>query len=389
MHAEAMNAYTFGIEEELFLVDQRTHLPASRVPKHFIKTCRSRLGDRITYELQQAQIEIVSPIFSEPAQALQELSGLRRAVADIAATFGMGILAASTHPLAVWQRQRHTEVPRYERLIETFQMIGRRDIVCGLHIHVAVPETLDRVRLMNRLMPWLPLFLALSTSSPFWNRRHTGLLGYRQAALAEWPRSGIPDFFADERDYAAFVAHLVRAGAAKDGSEVWWVIRPSPNFPTLELRVADACTWVQDSIALATLFRCLVRAHVRQPDLGIQRSSATRRLIEENIWRAQRYGLQAQLIDEMRNTCVAVPQRLDEVLDLVLPDAQAFDAEAVLQTLKDILVRGTSAHQQWMQYDASRAAGVGHLRALHATTDWLLETTLTGCLPIEPVAHAT
>jgi len=388
MGAVTTDAYTFGIEEEFFLVDKSSRLPAGRVPKHFVKGCRDHLGDRITYELQQAQIEIVSPIFSDPEQALQGLSGLRRDVADIAATFGMGILAAGTHPLAIWQRQRHTAIPRYERLIENFQMIGRRDVVCGLHVHVAVPETQDRVSLMNRLMPWLPLFLALSTSSPFWNRRHTGLLGYRQAALSEWPRSGVPDFFTDESDYADYIAHLVRAGAAKDGSEVWWAIRPSPNFPTLELRMADACTWVQDSIALATLFRCLVRTHVRQPNLGARRSNATRRLIEENIWRAQRYGLKAQLIDETRNVCVAVPQRLDEALDLVAPDAQVLNAVEALQTLKEILKRGTSAHRQEAQYNASRTAGLGHLYALRAATDWLLETTLIGCSPSEPLAPA-
>jgi carboxylate-amine ligase len=269
-------------------------------------------------------------------------------------------------------------MPRYQRIVDTFQIVGRREIVCGMHVHVAVPKHIDRVGVMNRLMPWVPLFLALSTSSPFWNRRRTGLLSYRQAALAESPRSGIPDFFSDERDYAAFVEHLVRAGAARDGSELWWAIRPSPNFPTLELRVADACTSVQDSIALATLYRCLVRAHVRRPELGTARTNATRRLIEENIWRAQRYGLQAEFIDEARDASVAVPQLLDEAVDLVAPDAQALGVVDVLQTLRDILVRGTSAQQQLAHYDASRATGAGHLQALRATTEWLMETTLAG-----------
>jgi carboxylate-amine ligase len=385
--AEAANTYTFGIEEELFLVDRRTRLPPSRVPKRFVEACRSRLGDRVTYELQQAQVEIVSPIFSDPAQALLEMGGLRRAVAEIASPFGFGILSASTHPLAMWQRQRHTEMPRYQQFIDTYQMVGRRDIVCGMHVHVAVPKGVDRVGVMNRLMPWVPLFLALSTSSPFWNRRRTGLLSYRQAMLAEWPRSGVPDFFSDEGDYAAFVAKLVRAGAARDGSELWWAIRPSPNFPTLELRVADACTSVQDSIALAMLYRCLVRTHVRRPELGATRTNATRRLIEENIWRAQRYGLQAEFIDETRDACVAVPQLLDEAMALVLPDAQALGAADVLETLRTILVRGTSAQQQMAHYDASRATGAGHLQALRATTDWLMETTLAGCAHSEPEAN--
>jgi carboxylate-amine ligase len=376
MNAEAKDAYTFGIEEELFLVNLRTRQPAPRVSKRFVKACRSRLGKQVTYELQQTQIEIVSPVFSDAAQALSELVRLRRCVNEIAQSFGLGIIAASTHPLALWQRQRHTEKPRYARIIEAFQMVGWRDVVCGLHVHVAVPEDVDRVALMNRLMPWLPLFLALSTSSPFWNRRHTGLLSYRQAAQAEWPRTGIPDFFTDERDYAAFVAHLVRADALKDGSELWWAIRPSPRFPTLELRIADACTHVRDSVALAMLYRGLARAHARRPELGAQRSNATRRLIEENIWRAQRHGFAAEFIDETRDRTVPAPQLLAEALELVAADAPALDADATLQTLPAILARGTSAHEQLAQYAASRTAGASHLQSLRATVDWLLATTL-------------
>ncbi len=377
----ASNPHTFGIEEEFFLTQLGTRFPPARVPKALVKACRRHLGERVTYELKQAQIEIVSPVFHDHPQASRELRELRAAVAEIAAEFGLGIVAASTHPLGLWQRQLPTEVARYQHLVETFQIIGRRDVVCGLHIHVAVAEGTDRVVLMNRLMPWLPLFLALSTSSPFWNRRRTGLLGYRHAALAEWPRSGVPDFFDDEPDYAAFVEHLVRAEAAKDASQLWWIIRPSPNFPTLELRVADACTHVDDALALAALFRCLVRAHIRRPDLGAQRSTSTRRLIEENIWGAQRYGLAAQFIGETRDTPVPVAQALDEVLDLVRPDAEAFGAVSILQGLRDILTRGTSAHEQLAFYDTARAAGATHRDALHAVTGWLLDTTIAECRP--------
>ena len=350
----ASDRYTFGIEEEFFLTDLRTRLPPARVPKALVKACRSQLGDRVAYELKQAQIEIVSPVFHTHEQASRELRGLRAAVAKIAAGFDLGIVASSTHPLGLWQRQLPTEVARYQHLVETFQIIGRRDVVCGLHIHVAVPDDMDRVVLMNRMVPWLPLFLALSTSSPFWNRRRTGLLSYRQASLAEWPRSGVPDFFDDERDYAAFVQHLVRAGAANDASELWWIIRPSPNFPTLELRVADACTRVDDSLALAALFRCLVCTHIRRPELGTQRSTSTRRLVEENIWRAQRYGLAVQFISETQAAGVPLAQALDDVLELVMPDAEALGAVSLLQGLRGILVRGTSADEQLAHYDAAR-----------------------------------
>jgi carboxylate-amine ligase len=377
MDDKAAGAITFGIEEEFFLVDRRTRHAVPRVRKRFVKACKSRLGDAVEFELQQTQVEIVSPIFSSSTQALHEMTRLRSSVAEIAQAMGLGIFAAGTHPLARWQRQHATEKPRYSRLIDAYQIVGQRDVLSGLHIHVAVPNG-DRVALMNRLMPWLPLFLALSTSSPFWNMQRTGLLSYRQAAYNEWPRTGIPDYFDDEDEYNAFLARLVRCGALKDGSELWWAIRPSQRFPTLELRLADSCTRVQDVIALATLFRCLVSVHMRRPELGTQRSNATRRLIEENRWRAQRYGIEAQFIDEAGDRCVSVADCVAELRELIADDARVLDPDNALGALTTILARGTSAHEQLARYDASRAAGANHVEALRATVDWLLETTVPG-----------
>jgi carboxylate-amine ligase len=374
MDAIKAEALTFGIEEEFFLINLRTRYAVPRVSKGFVAACRSHLGEAVTFELQQTQVEVVSPIFTDPTQALREMTRLRSCVSDVANAMGLGIIAAGSHPLARWRRQRHTEKPRYARLIDTFQMIGRRDVLCGLHIHVAVPGC-DRVKVMNRLMPWLPLFLALSTSSPFWNLRRTGLLSYRQSAYDEWPRAGIPDYFDDEADYGRLVARLVRAGAIKDGSELWWAIRPSLRFPTLELRICDSCTRVQDAIALATLFRCLVSAHIRQPDLGVQRSNATRRLIDENRWRAQRYGIEAEFIDEAGERNRKVADCLASALELVAPDARTLDPDGVLGTLSAILARGTSAHEQLARYDGSRSAGASHIEALRGVVDWLAATT--------------
>jgi carboxylate-amine ligase len=253
-------------------------------------------------------------------------------------------------------------------------MIGRRDVMCGMHIHVAVPKT-DRVELMNRLMPWLPLFLALSTSSPFWNLSRTGLFCYRQSAIDEWPRAGIPDFFDDQADYDAFIARLARAEALQDGSELWWAIRPSPTYPTLELRICDSCTRIADTMALAALFRCLVSAHVRRPELGAKRSTATRRLIEENRWRAQRHGIEARFIDEFADREVSVPELVTQAMDLTAPDARVLDAAGDLRTLSAILARGTSAHAQLACYDALSAAGTPSVDALRAVVDWLAITT--------------
>lgn len=382
MDAISPEVFTFGIEEEFFLIDRRTRHAAPRVPKQFVKTCQSRLGESVTFELQQTQVEIVSPVFSDPTHARSEMTRLRAGVAGIAESMGLGLVAAGTHPLANWRRQQHTDKPRYARLIDTFQMIGRRDVMCGLHIHVAVPNG-DRVQLMNRLMPWLPLFLALSTSSPFWNLSRTGLLSYRQSAIDEWPRAGIPDFFDDQLDYDAFVARLARAGALRDGSELWWAIRPSPSYPTLELRISDSCTRVEDTIALATLFRCLVSAHLRRPELGVKRSTATRRLVEENRWRAQRHGIEAQFIDEIGDREVSVADLVAEALELTRPDARTLDPAGALGTISTILARGTSAHEQLAHYDAARAAGADRVAALRNVVDWLAVTTCPDQIPVE------
>jgi len=368
---------TFGIEEEFFLVDLRTGRAPGRVPKTFVKTCQRRLGQAVTFELQQSQVELVSPIFDDAANALDTLTALRAQMAEIAQAMHLGIIASGSHPLARWQQQLHTDKPRYKRLADAYQMIGLREFFCGLHIHVGVQDA-DRVQLMNRMMPWLPLFLALSTASPFWNLRRTGMYSYRQSAYTEWPRTGIPDFFADEAEYRQFIAILKRAGSIRDGGELWWTIRPSPKHPTLELRIADSCTRVADTVALATLFRCLVSAHLRLPELGVERSSATRRLIEENRWRAERYGIEAEFIDEKRERTVPVAELVEEALRLVEPDARVLDSHGTLRALRTILARGTSAHAQLQTYEEALAAGANHRDALRAVVDWLLETTTPG-----------
>lgn len=375
--AAPAEALTFGVEEEFFLVDLRTGHAPGRVPKTFIKTCQRRLGQAVTFELQQSQVELVSPIFDDAGQALATMTSLRAQVAQIAQAMHLGIIASGSHPLARWQQQTQTDKPRYRRFTNEYQMIGLRGFFCGLHIHVGLHET-DRVQLMNRMLRWLPLFLALSTSSPFWNLRRTGMFSYRQSAYTEWPRTGIPDFFADEAEYARFVALLKRAGSIRDGGEVWWAIRPSQKHPTLELRIADSCTNVADTIALAMLFRCLVSAHLRLPELGMERSSATRRLIEENRWRAERYGIEAEFIDEARERTVPVAELVEKALRLVEPDARVLDPHGSLRTLRTILARGTSAHAQLQAWEDALAAGASHRDALRAVVDGLLEVTVPG-----------
>ena len=366
---------TFGIEEEFFLVDPTSCDLSADVPASYLRDCRLELGDRVGEELLRPQIETTTPVLHSATEARESLLGIRRRLADLTARHGMRLVAAGTHPFGAWQDQKHTRKPRYARLIDDFQIVGRRNLFCGLHVHVGVPEGFDRVDVMNRLMPWVPVFLALSTSSPFWNGHNTGLLSYRQAAYDEWPRSGIPDSFADEAEYDAFVRLLASCGALDDGSSLWWAVRPSARFPTLELRVADACTRAQDALAIAAAFRCLVRAHLRRPELGARRSAISRRVIEENRWRAKRYGTGAEFIDEAAGTTCGFATLLDDLLDLIAPDARALACESDVAQLRAILRRGTSAHSQLAVYRHERAQCRTREEALTQVVDWLARAT--------------
>lgn len=380
------NPWTFGIEEEFFLVDPTTRGLATEVPAQFMRSCRRRLGDRVHEEMQKAQVEISTPVLRDSAMARESLAELRTGVLETAVDSGMRALAAGTHPTATWSNQVATDEVRYDRLLDDFQIVGRRNLVCGLHVHVAVPDAVDRVELMNRLMPWVPLFLALSTSSPFWNGQVTGLMSYRQALYDEWPRSGIPDAFADEAQYSDFVDLLSACGAIDDGSYLWWAIRPSSKYPTLELRIADSCTRMEDSLALAAAFRCLVRAHVRQPALGATRSPLTRRLLDENRWRAKRYGTQASFIDEHSRSLVGFPQVLAGFLELVGPDASALRCEAELRHLNTIACLGTSADVQLALYKRERESGKSREQAMGRVVDWLADASAV--MSARPMAGA-
>jgi carboxylate-amine ligase len=378
--------FTFGIEEEFFLVDPRTRSTAGHVPRDFLRECRRHFGEQIAPELLESQIEVASPVFSSCAEARSEMRRLRRDLIELAGQFGLKLLASGTHPLAAWTEQRHTAKPRYEQLVDDFQIVGRRNLVCGLHVHVAVPPGVDRIRLMNRTLRWLPLFLALSTSSPFWNRQRTGLRSYRQAAYDEWPRTGVPEIFGSEAEFEAYVARLVRAGVVRDASWFWWVIRPSARFPTLELRITDACPRLDDVLAIAALFRCLVRRLVREPETGADWHPQTRALIEENRWRAKRHGLAAQFLDEASEAVLPATLWLERLLAEVHPDAEALGCADSLARLPVIAREGTSADHQLARYGALRADGASRLEALRGVVDALLASTAADVA--DPIATA-
>lgn len=382
-------SFQFGIEEEYFLADAETRGTPRQKVDEFHAAVRRRLP-QAERELLQSQVEVATPPCTSFKDAQATLSTLRKELAEIGRMHGLRVLAAGTHPIAHWSRQSHTEADRYEGIMRELRMVGRRSVICGMHVHVEVPQPEARVDLMNRLLPFTPLLLALSASSPFWQGQPSGLAAYRLSAFGEMPRSGLPDLFSSKEDYERYVAVMVQAGAIQDASFLWWTLRPSIHYPTLELRVADSCTRVGDAIAIAALYRCLVRLMVRRQDLNRALTGASRALASENLWRAQRYGVRADLIDEASAAALPFAAYLEATLALVAEDAEALGCQVELDAVRAIATNGASADRQLAVYGDARKAGLTENEALFAVVDWLAETTAGGPLdriPAEDDGH--
>jgi len=373
--------FKFGIEEEYFVNDAAKRDVAKNRIKEFFDSCRDQLSDDIQPEMLEPQIEIATKPMTDFAEARSQLSAMRSSVGAIARDYNLSIMASGTHPLAVWTRVRPNAQPRYGKVMHDLQMLGSRTVLCGMHVHVEVPDLAARVDLMNRMQPYLPLLLALSTSSPFWQAQRTGLLGYRLAAYRELPRTGLPDLFEDAADYQRYIDTLVAARAIENSSYVWWVIRPSLKHPTLELRVADSCTRVDDTIAIAALYRCLVRRLSLDTTLNAGQTGASRAINDENSWRAMRYGIHGSFVDEKTRSAKPVRELLSDVLDLIEDDARELGCEREVDLARWIVARGTSADQQLTLYTEAVGRGLSSRDALAGVVDWLTAET-TGDLVV-------
>lgn len=367
--------YTFGLEEEYFLV-RRNGRRLRHMPRRFFEACRAELGERFGSEMLQTQVEVQTAVHDDPRAAEHDLLALRRTTGRIARAHGLDILSSGTHPAAQWRGQRSTDKPHYDQVMDELQMLGHRNLLCGLHVHVQPADPAQRVPLMARMQPFLPLLLALSTSSPFWMGHTTGLMGYRQTAYQEIPRTGLPPLFRSQADYDDYVRRMIGARAIRDASFLWWALRPSLAFPTLELRVTDACTDPRDALAIAQLFRCLVRYLERTPGLHAALDAAGQAVVEENLWRAQRHGFDAGLIDIGSGDLVCVREMLESTLELIAPDVAALDCAPQIDHAWRILDHGTSAHRQQQRYQERRLAGDTHGEALAHVVRWLAQASV-------------
>ncbi|ARS48950.1 carboxylate-amine ligase [Ectopseudomonas hydrolytica] len=369
-----MTQSTFGIEEEYFLTDLTSRQVARRNVEAFATACQYELGERVTREMFAAQFEVVTPVLHSLTDARQCLEGARRTLARLAREFDCGVLAAGTHPLGQWRRVRATDMPRYRAIFDDYRMVASRSVLAGLHVHVGVAEGVDRIRLMNRLTPWLPLLLGLSASSPFWNGRPSGLMSYRQAVCDEWPRMGIPDHFADEAEYQRYVQVMTDTGCIRSAANLWWNIRPSLRYPTLELRIADACPRLDDALCLAGLFRAMVEHVQLTPHHAWCDDPLTRVLTLENRWRAKRQGLRGLFIEPASQRLLTFATWLEEVLERIAIQVPASD-RWILEHARHLALHGGSAEAQLAEYRGARANGLEHGEALHQVVDSLMAQT--------------
>jgi glutamate---cysteine ligase / carboxylate-amine ligase len=366
--------YQFGIEEEMFLADAATRGTPGRSLRAFHAAVRSRLP-KTERELLQSQVEIASPPATSFEDARSSLRHQRAGLAALGRDNGLLLLASGTHPRALWSRQKRTPKARYQALGDEMQMIAHRDFVCGMHVHVEVPDPNGRVDLMNRLLPYTPLFLALSASSPFWQGRNTGLAAYRMSVWGEMPRTGLPELFSSTDQYDRYVATMVRAGAIKDASFLWWTLRPSIRYPTLELRVADSCTNLEDALGIAALYRCLVRLVVREATLNKGMTGVSRAIVSENLWRAQRDGVRASFIDEETGSAVSCEEYLNALLDQIAEDAIELECVAEIGRTRRIVASGTSADHQLDVLASSKESGATDRDAVISVVDWIAHVT--------------
>ncbi|QXT38674.1 carboxylate-amine ligase [Gymnodinialimonas ceratoperidinii] len=363
--------FTLGIEEEYLLVDQES-CELVEAPEALMKACVDELADQVSPEFLQCQIEVGTGVCATIADARRDLRRLRSSVAECAGRFGLAPVAVSCHPFADWKDQSHTDKDRYNQLARDMGSVSERMLICGAHCHVGLPSESDRVDIMRQLSYFMPHLLALSTSSPYWQGRDTGLASYRVTVFDNMPRTGLPPELTSIDEYKRMVELLIELDLIEDSSKIWWDLRPSANFPTLETRICDVSPRLEDQLALAALIQCLIRMLMRLRRTNQRWRVYDRFLINENRWRAQRYGNKEGLIDFGRGEVVPLPELVDELLALVEEDAEVLDCIDEVQRLRDMALE-TSADRQRKVYDGTRAAGGSHDAAMRSVVAHLID----------------
>ena len=368
-------SFTIGIEEEYLLVDLETRDVVARPPEDLLAEGVARTDGLMTTEFLQSQLEVGTRKYSSVSEAAAEIVELRSVLSDLAGEYGNAVVAASTHPFGAWESQELTHTERYEKLDQDHQVVARRMLICGMHVHVGLDDDDLRIDLMRQASYFLPHILALSTSSPFWHGTNTGLRSYRLTVFDGMPRTGLPEVFESWGDYQRHVEVLVEAGVIEDASKLWWDLRPSIRYPTLEMRIADVCTTAAHGASLAAIYQCVLWM-LHELKRSNQRWRAySNMLVQENRWLAQRYGFDAGMIDFGVGSVVPFSDLVEELLEILGPAADVLGCSDELAATRDILGSGTSAHRQVAVYEAAMADGAEADEALRAVVDYLIEET--------------
>tara|TARA_B100000959_G_scaffold102110_1_gene107733 strand:+ start:1623 stop:2756 length:1134 start_codon:yes stop_codon:yes gene_type:complete len=368
-------SFSIGVEEEYLMVDRQTRDLIRNAPQGLMSDLSAELGQQVSPEFLQCQVEVGTKVCQDIAEVRAELASLRQSVSRLISGYGLELVAASTHPWARPEDLEHTPKSRYDDLERDLQQVARRLMICGMHVHVGIEHDELRMDLLDQMAYVIPHLLALSGSSPFWEGQDTGLQSYRIAVWDEMPRTGLPEAFESFAEYNRHVEILSRAGIIQDATKIWWDLRPSARFPTLELRVTDVCTSLEDAVCLAALYRCWLRMLYRLRAQNQRWRRYARMLIAENRWRAQRYGCVAELLDFGRGTLIPYAELLEEMLELVAEDAEYFNCQDEVAHARVILSRGSSSQRQLEIFYREREAGASREAALVTVVDWLISET--------------
>ena len=339
-----------------------------------MERCNAELKDQVSPEYLNCQIEIGTSVCKNVTEARHDLKRLRSTIASVAEDFGLAPISASCHPFANWRSQHHTDKERYNILRRDLGGVARRMLICGMHVHVGIADKDLRIDLMNQLSYFLPHLLAMSGSSPFWCGDDTGLNSYRLTIFDNLPRTGLPPKLDGWGSFDRSVDTLIELGTIEDSSKIWWDLRPSSKFPTLETRICDASPRMETTLSLAATIQCLLRMLWRLSRNNQRWRIYENFLLAENRWRAQRYGISEGLIDFGRREIVPFKELLDELIDqLITEDAEALGSVNEVAALRNILENGTSADQQRTVFNSAVAAGASKDIALCAVVHHLIE----------------
>jgi glutamate---cysteine ligase / carboxylate-amine ligase len=369
------HVFTLGIEEEFAIIDPETRELRSHI-QEILEDGKVTLKERVKPEMHQSVVELGTEICQSITDARMHVVDLRSKLAALAARGGLKIASVGTHPFSHWHDQLITQGDRYQEIVKDMQLLARANLIFGLHVHVGIPDREAAIHVMNQVRYFLPHLYALSVNSPFWVGRNTGLKGYRLKVFERFPRTGIPDAFESLAEYEDYLRLLVKTGCVDNAKKIWWDIRLHPFFDTLEVRVCDAQTRVDDTLAIAALIQAIVAKLFKLQNQNLSFRIYRRRLLDENRWRAARYGIDGHLIDFGREASVETRGLIEEILEFIAAEIEELGSRREMEHVQKILREGTGADRQLAVWERTND--------MHAVVDHIVHETYEGLKIEEP-----